>query len=148
MIDLEWLALRNEANSTSWWFVCQTVPEVGRALTRVLDRWKQVPDYFGIGFTLDGRTFARDAFALRLWMEHHYGGKGGGWDKEYSGEVVSDSEVLGSAALEEVGQELLRVNVYLTSPSTLFSRQRARTFWFSLLIAASAGAALIGLAAA
>jgi len=148
MVDLEWLALRNEANSTSWWFVCQTVPEVGRALTRVLDRWKQVPDYFGIGFTLDGRTFARDAFALRLWMEHHYGGKGGGWDKEYSGEVVSDSEVLGSAALEEVGQELFRVNVYLTSPSTLFSRQRARTFWFSLLIAASAGAALIGLAAA
>src|SRR5207245_1147593 len=38
-----------------------------------------------------------------------------------------------------------KVNVFLTSPTALFERQRARTFWFGSLIAASAVAAFIGL---
>src|ERR1044071_1111011 len=148
LVDQEWLAVRSESSSTSWWYVCKTVSEVGHGLTRVLDRGKQVPDYFGIGFTLNGRTFARDAFALQLWSEHHYGGKGGGWDREYSGGVASDADLFGAAVLEEAGKELLRVNVYLTSPATLFSRQRARTFWFSSLIATAVGAVLVGLVTA
>jgi len=35
--------------------------------------------------------------------------------------------------------------VYLTSPTTLFARQRARTFWFAALISVAAVAALVGL---
>ena len=41
--------------------------------------------------------------------------------------------------------DLLKVNVYLTSPTTLFHNQHTRTFWFGSLIAVSAVAALIGL---
>src|SRR5436190_7714627 len=55
------------------------------------------------------------------------------------------ASLLASAAHSDGGADLLRLNVYLTSPDTLFKRQTARTFWFGLLIAASAIAALVGL---
>jgi signal transduction histidine kinase len=45
----------------------------------------------------------------------------------------------------EAGLDLLRLDVYLTSPDTLFKQQTARSFWFGSLIAASALVALVGL---
>jgi signal transduction histidine kinase len=55
------------------------------------------------------------------------------------------TNVLASAVQPE---QLLKVNVYLTSPDKLYQRQGARTFWFGSLVAVSAAAALIGLLAA
>ena len=56
--------------------------------------------------------------------------------------------VLASANRIEAGSELLKVSVYLTSPSTLFYRQRIRVGWFASLILAATVAACIGLTAA
>jgi signal transduction histidine kinase len=58
------------------------------------------------------------------------------------------TNILASAIKSEQGLDQLKVNVYLTSPRTLFERESARTFWFGSLIAVSAGAALMGLIAA
>src|SRR5262249_36965548 len=58
------------------------------------------------------------------------------------------TKVLASAAKNEGGVERLKVTIFLTSSGALFKAQRARTFWFGLLVAASAGAALVGLVAA
>ena len=55
------------------------------------------------------------------------------------------TNVLASAVQPE---QLLKVNVYLTSPDKLYQRQGARTFWFGSLVTVSAAAALIGLLAA
>jgi len=58
------------------------------------------------------------------------------------------SSVLASANRIEAGSELLKVSVYLTSPSALFYRQRIRVGWFSALILAATVAACVGLTAA
>ncbi len=144
-IQQDWLAVRSGSSSAGWWLDCQTHSQMWRALTSLVGGHTHIPDYFGIVFRLDGALFVLDAWSLRLWSEHHYGGKGGGWEKEYSGEDASDRDLLASALLREAGREWLWANVYLTSPTTLYSRQSARTFWFSLLIVGSAAAALIGL---
>ncbi len=141
----QWLAVKCEERTNGCWFVCRTKLDAYREMISTADRLRQVPEYFGIDFELAGQTFARSPMDLRLWNEHHHGGKGGGWDREYSERVASESELLGSATRVEEGKDVLKVHVYLTSPATLFSRQRARTFWFSSLIATSAAAAFIGL---
>jgi signal transduction histidine kinase/tetratricopeptide (TPR) repeat protein len=142
---MTWLATRCREEALSCWFVCKTDSQVYREIQSVANNAKQIPEYFGIDFELCGKKFVRSSADLQLWTEHHHGGKGGGWDKEYSDKTASASELLGSAVYAENGNELLKVNVYLTSPATLFSRQRARSFWFSALIGTSAAAALLGL---
>jgi len=141
----QWLAVKGEERTNGCWFVCRTKLDAYLEMIAIADRLRQVPDYFGIDFELAGQSFARSPMDLRLWNEHHHGGKGGGWDKEYSERVASEAELLGSATRVEAGTDVLKVHVYLTSPATLFSRQRARTFWFSSLIATSAAAAFLGL---
>jgi len=141
----QWLAVKCEERTNGCWFVCRTKLDAYREMIPTVDRLRQVPDYFGVNLELAGQPFARSSMDLHLWNEHHHGGKGGGWDKEYSGRVATDAELLGSASRAEAGMDVLKVYVYLTSPTTLFSRQRARTFWFSSLIATSAAAAFLGL---
>jgi tetratricopeptide (TPR) repeat protein len=142
---MTWLATRCQEEALSCWFVCKTDSQVYRGLQSVANDEKQIPEYFGLDLEVCGRKFVRSSADLQLWTEHHHGGKGGGWDKEYSDKTASASEVLGSAVYAEDGNDLLKVNVYLTSPATLFARQRARSFWFSVLIGTSAAAALLGL---
>ncbi len=141
----DWLAVRCEETTTNCWLACLTVEEAMNQLNSVADRASPISEYFGIMFELAGKTFARTPRELQMWTEHHYGGKGGGWDRTYSEGDASDAELLGSAAEAESGAELLKANVYLTSPTTLYARQRARTFWFAALISVAALAAMVGL---
>ncbi len=69
------------------------------------------------------------------------GGKAGGGEVRVPLDALA-TNVLTSAIRSE---QLLKVNVYLTSPDKLYQRQGARTFWFGSLVAVSAAAALIGL---
>jgi signal transduction histidine kinase len=109
---------------------------------------KQLPVYFGIGLELAGKKPTWFDGELRLWREaYHFNTRTGGSEKkEYLLELAT--RVLASASKLEEGAEVLKVNVYLTSPTVLFKLQRARTFWFGALIAVSAIAALVGLATA
>jgi len=142
-LEQKWLAVRSLQTPTNSWFICRKDYEARDELSSLA---ANIPEYFGIAFELAGKTFVRAPHELELWTEHHYGGKGGGWDRAYSGKEVSAAELLASAAYPRAETEWLKVNVYLTSSATLFSRQRARTFWFGSLIGVSAVAALIGLA--
>jgi signal transduction histidine kinase len=140
-----WLAVRSQEQPLSSWFVCKPESQVYREVASVAGNVKQIPEYFGLDFELGGKRFIRDSTDLQLWTEHHHGGKGGGWDKAYSEKVPSEPELLASAVRAEDGSDILKVHVYLTSPATLFSRQRARSFWFSALIGTAATAAVLGL---
>jgi signal transduction histidine kinase len=88
---------------------------------------------------------------LRPWKEELYGSKSGGQPRK---EFLLDSPVaavasnapqpnlLASARQPEAG---LKLDVYLTSPDTLFKQQTTRSFWFGSLIATSAAVAMVGL---
>ncbi len=163
-----WLAARCEDNPTSHWFVCRAETEVGARWAELASQARPIPEYFGIGIEVAGRKLARIAPDLRVWREvESMSGKVGGWQKDYLSDAVPEvlasapqsekasgpapragsptSAALAAGANPRPGADLLKVDVYLTSPATLFARQRARTFWFGSLIAASAAAALIGL---
>ena len=140
------MAVRFDDSSTSSCFNCWTDLGVVTRLAGVVDSMNLVPDYFGLSFELAGKPLVRSAWDVRMWTEEHHGGKGGGWGKAYSGELAK--ERLASAAITEDGVDQFRVNVYLTSPETLYQRQRVRAFWFGSLIAAAAAAALLGLVTA
>jgi hypothetical protein len=151
-VEQHWLAVRFD-EATNHIFICRAESVLGSQLARMMENRKVVPEYFGLGLEIAGKEVREFGPDLRHWHYFHYGGKGGGDRKEYLTELDPKvfklaTEVLASAAKTEAGAELLRVKVYLTSPSTLFERQRERTFWFGSLIAVSIAAALIGLAAA
>src|SRR5207237_1506403 len=84
------------------------------------------------------------------WRNLHESGdarrSGGQVKKQAQPELAA--QVLGSAARTINRADLLRVKIYLTSPSDLFRRQRTRTFWIGSVIGASFLAALAGLFAA
>jgi signal transduction histidine kinase len=143
------LALPVVDDRSNRWFVCRSEIEILADVARLVTDARRIPEYLGVALDLaEKRVGARErgwaVFDLRKWGEVDYFGRnGGGQKKEYSNELASD--VLASAVKTENGVEQLKVSIYLTSPSALFKSQRARTFWFGLLIAASAGAAFIGL---
>ncbi len=145
--EMPWLAFRLGDSPSNHWFVCSSESEIGSRLTPLVAQAERIPDYFGVGIELAGRTLTRNAPDRRQWREVSYLTKGaGGLRREDSNELAT--ELLASAAKSENGVEVLKVNVYLTSPDGLFKRQNARTFWFGALIAAAAAAALVGLVAA
>jgi signal transduction histidine kinase len=128
-------------------YVCWSEIEIGMLASGLAGRIAGLPDYFGVGVEVAGRKNIRRAPDLRVWSIEYYTSKGAGeLKKGYSGILASD--VLGLGATPETGDPMVKVAIYLTSPSALFRRQEARTFWFGLLIAVSAGAAAIGLFAA
>jgi signal transduction histidine kinase len=97
-----------------------------------------------MGVEIAGKPLREFAPDLRLRRD---GGSFEGGDsktpKIYS--TMISTNILASAVYSEAGAEILKVSVYLTSPTALFKRQSERTFWFSSLVGASALAALIGL---
>ena len=148
--DQDWMALEiGVSSSSNRWFVCRSENELLADLARVVTDTIRLPDYFALGLELAGKQCGRrqrswPVFDLRRWQEVDYFGRnGGGQKKEFSNEL--SSTILASAVRREQGLERLKLSIYLTSQSALFKVQRARTFWFGLLVAASAGAALVGL---
>ncbi len=148
-LDRNWLAIAAGDSETNRWYVCRGETEIASRLNELLNRKQQIPDYLGVGIELAGNRIRALDCNLHVW---HYVGwnnphsPGGGETKEYSGEVSTN--ILASTVKSDAGAEWLKVSVYLISPATLFQLQGARAFWFGLLVAASAVAALIGLLAA
>ena len=125
------------------WIACYTKAALVGIIDSCLDP-NRLPDYLGVGFEIAGRPLSRPGSDLRLWHEVGYiSRRGGGVKKEKLPELAT--EILASAAQTESGADLLKVTVYLTSPTDLFKRQRTRTFWFGSLISASSLTALFGL---
>jgi signal transduction histidine kinase len=144
--EQHWVAVRSDNAENGVRYVCLAESEIGIRMRDLLHQVKSLPSYFGVGIELADRTVNEFAPNLRLWHYEHYGGKGGHVDQAYSGDEAT--KILASATKTDAGKDLLKVNVYLTSPAALFASQRSRAFSFGLLIATAAVAALIGLLAA
>jgi signal transduction histidine kinase len=144
-LDLDWLAIGFDDHETNHWYVCRGESELGHRIAELAAGEKQIPEYFGIGVEVAGKKIRAFAPDLHLWTFRYVGGgKSSGREVRVPLDVLA-TNVLASAVQPE---QLLKVNVYLTSPDKLYQRQGARTFWFGSLVAVSAAAALIGLLAA
>jgi len=140
-----WLAAGFKEGTTSRWYRCQAEPKLSAELANLVGASRQIPEYMGVRVELAGRKMA--ASDLHLWREAQYITKGGGgWKKDYLDQ--ESTNLLASAVMNAGGPGDVKVNVYLTSSDNLFHHQRTRTFWFGLVIAASALAALVGFFAA
>ena len=150
LFNQDWLAISSAHEPPALWLFCRPESEV-RSLVGMLAKGDRnilnVPDYFGIAVDLAGKRLTDD-FNLRVWREDYHGGKTRGITKEFLDPKSSSADIIATARKFEDGNELLKVSIHLTSPATLFARQRARTFWFGALIVASAAAGLVGLIAA
>ena len=139
-----WLAVPRDGTGTNLWFTCRGESELGAKMTALAENEKQLPEFFGVGIEVAGKKLAPNAPDLRVWRYDYYVSKGAGQVKKtYSDEQAAT--ILATATKAENGAEQLKINVYLTSPTALFQRQRTRSFWFGSLIAVSTVAALIGL---
>jgi signal transduction histidine kinase len=142
-----WLAIPTDLSTNGYQVICRSETELGETSKALVEADKQIPEYLGIGLELCGRKLTRLAPDLRLWRDVGYiGRKGGGIKKEFMPEAATT--LLASATHRESGAELMRVNMFLTSPANLYQRQRARAFWFGALIVTAAVAAGMGLLAA
>lgn len=103
----------------------------------------RIPDYFGISLELAGKSIVSSNSLPVLILTGSSGGKGGPgiWKRTMAG---SPPAILATATKLEDGSELLKVAVHLIGPDRLYANQRDRTVWFSLLIIASAAAAIVG----
>jgi signal transduction histidine kinase len=142
----DWFAARIPGPPGEFWFACQPQPDISSALSAQLQAAPRIPSYFGLDVQLAGRTLPGLPRDLRLWREVPASVKSGSVKKDVSADVATT--ILASAAKTESGSDLMKVNIYLTSPATLYKLQTARTFWFGSLILFSAVGALIGLVAA
>jgi signal transduction histidine kinase len=143
--EQSWLAVRFDESPTAQRFVCRGEFELGRLITELTASEKHMPDYFGIGVEVAGKKISELAPDLHLWsFSYRSGGKAGGGEVKQTLAALA-TNVLATAVQRE---QLLKVNVYLTSPDKLYQRQRALVFWFGSLVTVSAMAALIGLLAA
>jgi signal transduction histidine kinase len=136
---------------------CREESEVRRAISAIVSDYGKIPDYFGIALTVADRTLATPHSDLRLWKEELYATKSGGQGRKrllsdsYIAAIASNAPIaslLASTVHSEGGADLVKLDVYLTSPDTLFKRQTTQSFWFGSLIGASAAVALAGLLAA
>lgn len=144
-VEENWLATRTDGTNGAW-FNCQPEAAIGDSLTA---NTAHMPSYFGVELEVAGKRIRVDAPPLTYWhAEHIAGGKGGGqsWQRIESGGISTN--LLASATRAEAGMELLKLNVYLTSPDELFSTQQSRARWFGLLVVASTVAVLVGFFAA
>ena len=144
--DRNWLAVHLAENGSNHWFVFFPESELGAMASRVSSLTKP-PEYLGVGLEVAGKPVKWFAPDVHEWNYISAGGgksRGGMW-KTGTPDMAT---VLASANRTEAGSELLKVSVYLTSPSTLFYRQRIRVGLFSSLLLAATAAAFIGLTAA
>jgi signal transduction histidine kinase/tetratricopeptide (TPR) repeat protein len=143
--EQSWLAVRFDESATAQRFVCHSESDLGLRIKELAAGEKHMPEYFGIGVEVAGRKIRAFAPDLHLWtFSYAGGGKSSAREVRWQLDALA-TNVLASAVQPE---QLLKVNVYLTSPDKLYQRQGARTFWFGSLVAVSAVAALIGLLAA
>jgi len=143
-----WLGIRVE-DGPPFWIICRGESEVGSRVRSLLDNTKRIPGYFGFGIEVAGLRLTRSTPDLHIWeWRMQSGGKGGGQYqvKDYATQTATN--VLASAAKMDNGLPLLKLEVYLTSPSALYQSQIARTYMFGALILVCAVAAVIGLSAA
>ena len=139
-----WLAVPHEVHGTNHTFVCWSESELGGTLTALVENGNRIPEFMGIGVEVAGEKIVTPSSDLRVWRYNYYVSKGAGQaKKEYTDQLATT--ILASAVKSETGADLLKINVYLTSPAALYQRQQTRAFWFGSLIAVSTGAALIGL---
>ena len=143
--EQSWLAVRFDESPAAQRFVCHSESDLGLRIKELAAGEKHIPEYFGIGVEVAGRKIRAFAPDLHLWTFSYAGG-----GKSSAREVRWPLDALATNVLATSVQpeQLLKVNVYLTSPDKLYQRQGARTFWFGSLVAVSAVAALIGLLAA
>ena len=151
--DSNWFGVRHDESPTNQLFVFRAEAELGQYVSGLISGATQIPGYFGVGVEFGGWKPNVVVSDLRLWRYHHYGGKGGHVEKEYLTDLGGQSSeqatnALAFAAKSEDGIEVLKVSVYLTSPTALFESQRNRALWFVLVIATSMIAAVFGLCAA
>ncbi len=141
--EQRWLVVPQNVASQHW-FQCRAESELGSKVSGLLENQKQIPDYFGLSVEMAGKIIALPQFDLHIWRYDYYVSKGAGQEKKKYLEQLATT-VLASAVKSEAGVDLLKINVYLTSPTALYQRQKTRAFWFGSLIAVSTVAALIGL---
>lgn len=112
---------------------------INRKLIEFADR---LPRYFDYTLELAGKSIA-STNQLQL-VTRAAGGKGVGrpWVKSLVGRPPAGA--FGATSRAENGTEYLKAAIHLISPEMLYERQRDRALLFGLLIAASAGAAVIG----
>ena len=140
--DGPWLATAVPAGRQEYWVRCHSAEAIRRRLDQIMAKGAEVPDYFGVGLELAGKTLI-GADDLPGWREAFTGGKYGTKIRQPLDRSFVPALIASKAQSDPVLQEL-KVALYLTSPDTLFARQRARVFWFGLLIGASALAAFVG----
>ena len=145
VMEQSWLTVRFDESPTVQRFVCHGESDLGLRIKELAAGEKHIPDYFGIGVEVAGRKIRAFAPDLHLWT-FRYGGGGKSSGREIKVPLDAPATNLLASAVQP--EQLLKVNVYLTSPDKLYQRQRTRTFWFGSLVAVSAAAALIGLLAA
>ncbi|MGO8835982.1 MAG: sensor histidine kinase [Limisphaerales bacterium] len=143
--EQSWLAIRFNESPTIQRFICRGESDLGLRIAELAGGEKQMPEYFGIGVEVAGRKIKAFAPDLHLWaIGYAGGGKSSGREVKVPLDTLA-TNVLASAIQPD---QLLKVNVYLTSPDKLYQRERARRFWFGMLVAASTIAALVGLISA
>ncbi len=131
--------------ATNPWFLCLSESEISQELARLLNDKEQIPEYFGIGIEIAGKRLRESAPDLRLWRQLSFL-ENGAKRRTYFAQTATN--IFASTVLSYAGTPQLKVNVYLTSPSTLFKRQSDRTFWFGSLVSVASLAAFIGLLSA
>jgi signal transduction histidine kinase/tetratricopeptide (TPR) repeat protein len=145
--DRAWLAIRSGEDAAKPWFLCRGESAVGIVVSALAEKERQLPEYMGVSVVVAGRRLSAFAPDLRLWRTDYHNGREGGIAQRVF-EATSATNVLATATRLDEGRTLLEVAVYLTSPGTLFQRQRTRALWLGALIVVSSAAALIGLLAA
>jgi signal transduction histidine kinase len=153
-----WLLVRSPENRTNAWYMGRTESEVNSEVAAVVKE-KKVPNYFGVEVEIAGKRLAALAAGLEpttlnpldgleIWhYEHEGGGKSAGKIVQM-GTGERASTILATAASSDARPAQLKVNIYLTSPTALYQRERMRAGWFGLLILISIASAVVGLVAA
>ena len=120
----DWLALGSEGVSVPWYF-CRSKPDLLSRLDSLItpNAWR---DYFAVAFEVAGQT----SMPVNHTGEGHRVVETLSLDFPVSVSATNTprAALLASAAHSEAGADLLRVNVYLSSPDQLFKRQTAPNF--------------------
>jgi len=119
-----WVASAEPKGKQRWVFAISEA-DIRKIVDEVVAA-QSAPAYFKVGVVIAGKSLTtppRDAEEI----------------------AVASAKSLGTSAAEpEAAPPDLAVQVYLTDPSALFARQRARTLWFGSLMVLSALAVLVG----
>ena len=120
-----WLVVQTEEEKGFRRFICHRESDLARQIPATLSTAFRIPAHFAVKVAVGGQEFP-----------------------EMMGSIANppapDTRVLASATRIEGAVEAMRVTVSLGDRNALFKRQRIRSFWFGMLIAAAAVTALLG----